>query len=474
MKQLSANNPALMGQFKQYVGPLLESFRRKGKAVDPMVLAATLNSLKVLSDDMKGIKESTRSADVGTFIQHGYDLIMAIYPNLVLNLIAGVQPLQYRSGEVYYYDVKYETQKGLVNANTDALSATTGYRVNKHYSSEYIDMLPASGAVDGTNATFGGTFPNAPLRINAGLDFVLVTDGIEIFTVNPSNYSQLQGDKGGTGTLNVTTGAWSVTFNTAPVITAQVIATGKVNFEASPAAIGKTKIVLTPTPIYSQKHQLITEYTLDAEYDIQRNFNMNISDELIKANASLIRAELDQLGMDDILRTARNTSKSAGSIEWDGAVPNGISQLDHFRTLITVFKKQANDIYNSTRMVFGNFIVCGTDIATVIEILPEFKPNPAISSELQQSGPYVTGTIGNFLVIKNPVFDAKEWIVGNRGTSAFNTGYILAPYRGLMVTGPISDVENPFAVTRGLWMDAGRLVVNGKFYHYGTATNLTF
>jgi hypothetical protein len=463
---------ALRDEFKMYLGPLKESLKRRNKTLDWMVEATLLNSLKNLREDLK-IAEATQSINVGTFIQHGYDLVTAIYPNLVSNLIAATQPLSSRSGEVWFYDVVYQTAKGQVSVNDAALSSTRGVRTDKRYASEYIDQAPLE-AVTGSLSTFSNTIPNAPLRTNAGLDFFFCTDGVETFTVDEDDYSVLVGDQGGTGTLNVTTGAWSVTFDTAPLVTATVLATGKINFEnLSGTGVGRTKISLTAKSIYSQKHQLITDYTLDAEHDLNRNFGMNISDELIKANSAIIRAELDQLIMHEIKVSAMGALSSA-SASWDGTIDAGLAQLDHFRTLLTVFKSQSNSIYDGTRMVHGNFAIVGNNIATVLEVLPEFRPNPVIGSELSNSGPYVAGTISGFTVIKNPEFDANEWVVGNKGNTAFNTGYILAPYKPLMVTAPLSNADNPFSVTRGLWLDAGRLVVNAKFYSYGVASSISF
>ena len=471
-QQIVKETAALQDEFKQYMGPLKEGLRRQNKPLDWMVEATLLSSLKTLKGQLQ-VAEATQSINVGTFIQHGYDLVTAIYPNLVLNLIASTQPLSHRSGEVWYYDVVYESAKGLVNADDAALSATRGVRVDKRYATEYIDQLAAE-TPNAILTTFTNTIPNAPLRTNAGLDFFFATDGVETFTVDPSNFAVLVGDQGGSGTLNTTTGAWSITFNTAPAASATVLGTGKINFEnLDGAGQGRTKISLTQKPISSQKHQLITDYTLDSEHDLSRNFGMNISDELIKSNAAIIRAELDQLGMHEIKEAAMG-SLGAGTVSWDGAVPAGLAQLDHYRTLLTLWKSQSNLIYDATRMVHGNFAIVGNNIATVIEVLPEFKENPAIGSELTNSGPYVAGTVNGFMVIKNPEFDADEWVIGNRGNTAFNTGYILAPYKPLMVTGPVSDASNPFEVTRGLWLDAGRLVVNERFYSYGTATNISF
>jgi len=469
LQQVRKETAMLEDKYKQYIGPLRESRARMGKKLDEMSLGVVLHCLKELDKDI-AIVESTQSINVGTFIQHGYDLITAIYPNLVANTIGAVQPLLSRSGDVWYYDLVYQDAKGLVTQNQPALSATIGNRADKHYTSEYIDVI---ATVDGSNPKeYTGTIAHAPLRTNAGMDFFTATDGNETFTVDPTNYANLIGDQGGTGSLSVQAGTFTLFFFVAPTDT--VVATGKVDFETDPTAIGRAKISLVNKSMNAQKHSLITDYTLDAEHDMSRNFNLNLSDELVKGTSALIRAELDMLIMDDI-RVAAKSSAGAGVVGWDGDYSGaGISQLDHFRTLLTVFKHQSNKIFSATRMVFGNFVITGVDVASAIEALPEYRLNPSIGTELSASGPYIAGTIGGLTHIKNPAFDPDEWVVGNKGVSAFNTGFILGPYKGLFVTGPISNVENPFSITRGLWLEAGRLVTNAKFFSYGKATNLNF
>lgn len=460
-----------MGKYQEFVSPLRESFKRKNRTLDESVLGAVLNCLEKHTEDMT-IIESTQSTNVGTFIQYGYDLIVAVYPNLVLNNIASIQPLNNRNGEIWFYNLVYDVNKGLTTAGNPGISSTTGVRPDRYYSSEFL-QVPATGSVDGVNATFTATV-TVPVRTNAGPDGIVVTDGHEVFELNAAGTS-LVGSLGGTGTFNSGSGAISVTFNTAPVVGATILIIAKTTFETNPSAIGKTRLSLTSSPISAEKHALISDYTLDAEYDIARNFNMNISEELVKGTAALIRAEIDQLGMYEIkLASMRPDVSASASNIWDGSIPTGIAQIDQFRTLLTVWKNQSNQIYNATRMVHGNFAIVGNNIATVIEVLPEFKANPGIGTELQNSGPYVAGTIGGFTVIKNPDFAPTEWTIGNKGIGTFNTGYILAPYRGLMVTPPISSPSTPFNVTRGMYLEAGRQVVNGLFYSYGNAVNLSF
>jgi hypothetical protein len=470
--QMIKESQRLLGKYNQYVAPLKESFARKNKVLDEMVLCTVLGCLENHAERMRSVTENTSTANVGTFIQHGYDLIVAVYPNLVLNQIASIQPLNNRNGEIWYYSIQADKTKGGVTSGDKLLDSKIGNRANMRYSSEMIPVV-VSGTINGSNATFTGTVA-VPVRTNAGTDGVLVTDGVENFVLNAAG-TALVGSQGGTGTIDTGSGAVSVTFNTAPVAGSTVVMMYKATFESTPSAIGKTKLVLTNEPISAQKHALTTDYTLDAEYDIQRNFNMNLSEELVKGTAALIRAEIDQLGMWEIRNAASQPGVGAStSNTWSGTVPSGIPQIDHFRTLLTMFRKQSNDIYGATRLVHGNFAIIGTNIATALEILPEFKHNPSIGSENQNSGPYVSGTVAGLTIIKNPEFGANEWVIGNKGMGTFNTGYILAPYRGLMVTPPISDTDNVFSVTRGMYLEAGRKVTNGKFFSYGKATNLTF
>jgi len=479
-KEMLEQTQMLEHKYKKYIAPLREAKAKKGEKLNDVALSLSLNNLRALDHDFSRFaNEATASYNVGSFIQHGYDLVMTIYSNLVANNLVSMQPLQYRAGEVWYYDLVYETTKGSVTAEDPALSAKYGTRVNKYGSSEWIDSTPAQ-VPDGALVTFTGTIGNAPLRKSAGVYFnaigsdTALTERFDV-TDDSATIAILTGDLGGSGTVNTDTGAYSITFNTAPLAGAIIQAKGKINFENKQGtAQMRTGIRLVSEPIYSEKHQLISRYSLDAEYDLQRQFGRNISDDLIKGNADIIKAEVDQWIMCDIRDTAKNPALSYAASTWDGAVTAGMAEVDHFRSLLSVFRSQSNQIYDGTRMVQGNFVITGNSISTILEILPEYRPNPAIGSELGASGPYVGGTIAGMMHIKNPEFETNEWVVGNRGQGAFNTGYVVGTYKPLMVTDPIPDANDVFSRVRGLWVDLGRKVVNTKFYSYGSATNLPY
>ena len=466
MQTLNENIARMETKWAKYSIPLKESFERRGKKLDPTVWAATLQGMENISERYAGMNEATLTTQIGSFIQHGYDLITAVYPNLIANQIASIQPLQYKVGEIWFMAVEYEKAKGLVGANTTALSGLTGARPEKLYSSEYIDGI-AGETPNSAITSFTGSVGNA-IKTGAQLDFIYISDTVETFRVNPSDYTVLIGDQGGTGTLNLSTGAWTAEFNTAPATGKTVTAIGRINFESLPSEIGRTRINFTSTSVEAKQHKLTSTYSLDAEYELRKQFNRNMNDEFIKANGSLIKAEIDRLIIDD-MKQAALSAEGAGFSTWDGTV-SGVSELDHFRTFLTVLQKQSQDINDATRMVRGNFVIGGSNICTVLTVLPEFKS--AITPNSETAGPHVLGSVNGLLIIKHPDFDTNEWIMGNKGASAFHTGYVFAPYMPLMVTPPVSDTANVFSITRGLFTQAGRKVVNPRYYAHGVATNI--
>ena len=75
----------------------------------------------------------------------------------------------------------------------------------------------------------------------------------------------------------------------------------------------------------------------------------------------------------------------------------------------------------------------------------------------------------SWTVVVEPIFQADTILVGYRGTEFFRTGYVLAPYQGLMVTDRFMD-PNDFTPRRGMMRRDARKVVSGDFYTTVTLT----
>ena len=98
---------------------------------------------------------------------------------------------------------------------------------------------------DGFTFSFSLTAPSIPIVPGS----VIVTDGVEVFGDNADG--TLTGSQGGSGTINYTTGAYTVVFNTAPPLDAAILLTEAPIIHGMPRAIyydGQGGIQFSPIP----------------------------------------------------------------------------------------------------------------------------------------------------------------------------------------------------------------------------------
>jgi hypothetical protein len=103
-------------------------------------------------------------------------------------------------------------RNGTTAGNKDATGLYISY-IDKDQLSDYTQVTgEAIGTGDGVTTTFAGTL--AVIGSGKTLAYISISDTVETF-VDDRN-GNLVGNLGGTGTINYATGAYSITFNTAP------------------------------------------------------------------------------------------------------------------------------------------------------------------------------------------------------------------------------------------------------------------
>ncbi|MBT4051539.1 MAG: hypothetical protein HOE73_00445, partial [Bacteroidetes Order II. Incertae sedis bacterium] len=145
-----------------------------------------------------------------------------------------------------------------------------------------------------------------------------------------------------------------------------------------------------------------------------------------------------------------------------------------YETLIETIIDVANEIHRKTLRGSANFIVVGPDVATIFESSILYKPSFSLDAD-GQVGPMVigaekVGTLSNrFSVYKDPYFPRNQILVGYKGGSYLETGYVYAPYVPLIVTPTIFAPED-FTPRKGVMTRYGKKMVRNDFY--GTVTCL--
>src|SRR5260221_66651 len=132
-----------------------------------------------------------------------------------------------------------------------------------------------------------------------------------------------------------------------------------------------------------------------------------------------------------------------------------------YETLIETIIDVANTIHRKTLRGSANFVVVGPDVATIMEASVLYKPKFSIDGEGQVGSPFTIGaeaigTLSNrFTVYKDPYFVRNRVLVGYKGGSYLETGYVYSPYVPLIVTPTIFAPED-FSPRKGVMTRYGK------------------
>lgn len=134
-----------------------------------------------------------------------------------------------------------------------------------------------------------------------------------------------------------------------------------------------------------------------------------------------------------------------------------------------------NEIHRKTLRGSANFMVVSPDVATILESSIMYKAIYSLDGSGQVSQPMTigaekVGTLSNrFTVYKDPYFPRNKILVGYKGGSYLETGYVYAPYVPLIVTPTIFAPED-FTPRKGVMTRYGKKMVRSDFF--GTVTVL--
>ena len=145
-----------------------------------------------------------------------------------------------------------------------------------------------------------------------------------------------------------------------------------------------------------------------------------------------------------------------------------------YETLVETIIDVANEIHRKTLRGSANFIVVSPEVATIFEASILYKPNLKIDGQgqvqLSNIGAEQIGSLSNrFTVYKDPYFPRNKILVGYKGGSYLESGYVYAPYVPLIVTPTIFAPED-FTPRKGVMTRYGKKMVRADFY--GTVTCL--
>ena len=271
------------------------------------------------------------------------------------------------------------------------------------------------------------------------------------------------------------------------------IPTFETDFGATPsAAIPEIDIKIESIAITAESRKLRARWSPELAQDLNAYHSLDAEVELTQILSQQIALEIDREVLVELL-----TQASGANLFWSRAPGKFVNKLtgdpvslasslsigpaftgtvrEWYETLVETIIDVANTIHRKTLRGAANFVVCGPDVATILEASSLYRSKIAIDGDGQAASVFSigcepVGTLTNrFTVYKDPYFPRSKVLVGFKGGSYLETGYVYAPYVPLIVTQTIYAPDD-FSPRRGVMTRYGKKMVRSDFY--GTVTLL--
>jgi hypothetical protein len=382
-------------------------------------------------------------------------MIRAVWPNLVSQELVSVQPMDGPVSMLFFLDFTAGSAKGTVKRGDTLISSRTGMNeASYEYQSEFVKEEPVSN----TNA--GSTFPLAYTPVRPGSVAILATANGTTATVTDDGAGGFSTHGGGaTFAINYQTGVVSVGVQNATSITASY----EYNSEMSDL-IPQLDASLTSAPVVSRADKLRARWSVEVAAQLKAVHGLDAEVELTEALAQQVRFGIDN----KIINNLFNIAIAAG-VTFDVNPPAGsnIPYFTHQMSLIKTLAQGSNNIFKATRRGYGNWIVAGTDAATIIESHPLFET----AGNLNGPGVVFSGVLANrWKVFKNPFLtDTTKFLIGYKGLNFFDAGFVYAPWIPFYQTQTITLDDMMFR--KAVMSHYGQKAVNGLFFSSGLMLN---
>jgi len=265
------------------------------------------------------------------------------------------------------------------------------------------------------------------------------------------------------------------------------------NFGSPPsAAIPEIDIKIDSIAVTATTRKLRARWSPELAQDLNAYHSLDAEVELTQILSEQIALEIDREILGDLLTQANGAnmfwSRAPGKIlnKQTGNLVDKATTLspgpaftgtvrEWYETLTETIIDVANTIHRKTLRGSANFVVTGPDVCTLFENSLLYKANLSIDGSGQVSSPFSlgaekVGSLSNrFTVYKDPYFPRNKVLVGYKGGSYLETGYVYAPYVPLIVTPTIFGPDD-FTPRKGVLTRYGKKMVRSDFY--GTVTIL--
>jgi hypothetical protein len=243
-------------------------------------------------------------------------------------------------------------------------------------------------------------------------------------------------------------------------------------------AIPEIDIKVDSVSITAITKKLKAKWTPELGQDLNAYHNLDAEVELTSILSEQIALEIDREILEDLVKGA-----TAGKYYWSRAAGRFVNRLtgqeigaatatpdftgtvsEWYETLVETINDVSAQIHRKTLRGGANFLVCGPEVANVLEFTAGFRANITADADMGTVGAVKVGALSKkWDVYVDPYFPRNVILVGRKGGSFLESGYVYAPYVPLQVTPTIFGTED-FVPRKGVMTRYGKKMVRPDMY----------
>ena len=244
------------------------------------------------------------------------------------------------------------------------------------------------------------------------------------------------------------------------------------------ANIPEIDIKVDSVAVTAQTKKLKAKWTPELGQDLNAYHNLDAEVELTSILSEQIALEIDREILADLVQGAtaavyywarapglfvnRETGLEIGA---SSAAPDFTGTVSEwYETLIETVNDVSARIHRKTLRGGANFMVTSPEVANILEFTSGFRANVTVDDNKGVAGAQNVGSISKrYDVYVDPYFPRNLILVGRKGNSFLESGYVYAPYVPLQVTPTIFGTED-FVPRKGVMTRYAKKMVRPDMY----------
>ena len=224
--------------------------------------------------------------------------------------------------------------------------------------------------------------------------------------------------------------------------------------------------------------KLKAKWTPELGQDLNAYHNLDAEVELTSILSEQIALEIDREILEDLVVGAKASTyywaRSPGmflnrvtgaEVGASSAAPDFTGTVSEwYETLVETINDVSAQVHRKTLRGGANFVVCGPEVANILEFTAGFRASVTADDETGSIGAVKVGSLSKkFDVLVDPYFPRSVVLVGRRGSSFLESGYVYAPYVPLQTTPTIFGPED-FVPRKGVMTRYAKKMVRPDMY----------